>query len=212
MTVRYRTRLTVSLARYGPGCFTAAGACVCLNRFRRCWTVLQAVQHLLIELVRPPLPGYASVQEPSCGRLTPACPHGGGRAHPSFPPAAVLCAHKNGPRLRRCAAGALHCRKSANAAFPRGMQSVARRICPTEADKSHTCGKCFRHAHVAAENQFDLFRACGRELCEAPLTSSTRRTHGARCPRWSGALNRWDKQAGGHRGRPCLQSVVRRGS
>ena len=41
------------------------------------------------------------------------------------------------------------------------------------ADKFHTCRlrSVFVHAPVAAENEYVFFRACGRELCEAFLTS-----------------------------------------
>ena len=69
--------------------------------------------------------------------------------------------------------GAPSCRKSGKATFSSRMQSAARRICPLQADKSHTCGlrSVFSDAHVAGENRFQFFRACGRELCE---TLSTR--------------------------------------
>ena len=73
----------------------------------------------------------------------------------------------NSPRAYGTGAG--NYRKSGKATFSSGMQPAARRICPAEADKFHTCGprSVFVHAHVAAENQFVFLRACGRELCEA---------------------------------------------
>lgn len=46
-------------------------------------------------------------------------------------------------------------------------------ICPLYADKYHTLQpkKNFCQVYIPAENDFDFFRRCDRELCEAFLTS-----------------------------------------
>ena len=46
-----------------------------------------------------------------------------------------------------------------------GMQPVAQTPCPSETDNSHTYGlrSIFPDAQVARENDWTLFRACGRE-------------------------------------------------
>ena len=92
------------------------------------------------------------------------------------------------------------CRKSGKATFSSRMQSAARRICPLQADKSHTCGlrSVFSDAHppggpllplrgnspcVAGENRFPFFRACGRELCETFLAcAASVIRHAGWCP------------------------------
>jgi hypothetical protein len=51
----------------------------------------------------------------------------------------------------------------------KGCGLPQRIFCPLSADKIHVCrpSSVFSDAHVVRKNGFDLFRACGRELCEA---------------------------------------------
>ena len=55
--------------------------------------------------------------------------------------------------------------KVAAATFSKRLRPAARIICLPLADKFHTCRarSVFSHVHAAAENRFDIFRACGRD-------------------------------------------------
>src|SRR5699024_451932 len=58
--------------------------------------------------------------------------------------------------------------------FPtRGCAPLHRTRRPPKADNSHVCGarSVFSDVHAAGKNGFPLIRVCGRELCEAFLTS-----------------------------------------
>ena len=56
--------------------------------------------------------------------------------------------------------------------FARSLQSAARIICLSLADKFHTCSlRCvFVHVHAVDENDFNFIRRFCGELCEAFLT------------------------------------------
>ena len=62
-------------------------------------------------------------------------------------------------------AGGLRLSKNPEGFPTKGMQSAARRVCPPKADKPHTCSLrgVFPDAHVAGENDFTFFAACGRK-------------------------------------------------
>ena len=62
-------------------------------------------------------------------------------------------------------AGGLRLSKNPEGFPTKGLQSAARRICVPVAHKFHTCSlsSIFSHAHVARENDFTFFAACGRQ-------------------------------------------------
>jgi len=75
-------------------------------------------------------------------------------------------------------AGGLRLSKNPEGFPTKGLQSAARRICVPVAHKFHTCSlsSIFSHAHVARENDFTFFAACGRQTLRGFFDKLSART------------------------------------